>query len=448
MMETTVPMNKKALAKIHQKVEVLDQVIDWKITEIQAWIELSIKERQIRNLLKQYKQFWEEWLIHGLIWRQSNHHTDDKTKATIIDVIKQDDFKGCKPIFIDEKLEEYYWIHVSKETVRHIMIDEKVREKWTKKHHIYRMKRPRKDSYGEMSQFDWSYHPWFEDRWGEWCLLLDIDDATWDIMHAKLCENEWYNCVVEFWKERIKIHGIPRSIYLDKFSTYKVNHGKAVNTKDVRTNFDRAMKKLWCNLISANSPEAKWRVEKCNCTLQDRLVHELRIAKISTVNEANEFIKNIFIPRYNKQFGVEAKSKWNIHIIPNKEQLENLDWIFARESLRSLWNDYVIQYHNKFYQIEESKEYTVYPRKSLLIAETIDEKLRIHAWKTSEDKPIIFKEIDYNTNKRNRAIYWSQKHKIEKERLRQVVIERKTIKHQQAKARQNHYKAQRLISKL
>jgi len=448
MIDSTLPMTHKSFEKVHKKVEILDQVIDWKITEVQAWIELWVTDRWIRKLLKKYKNKWEEWLIHWSLWKSSHNHIKASDRKIIVDVIKQDDFKHCKPKFITEKLGDDYWIWVSKETVRNVMIEEKIRIKGTKKHHIYRTKRPRKDSYWEMSQFDWSYHKWFEERWEEACLLLDVDDATSDIMHAKLWDNEWYKCVVEFRKEYICIHGIPRSIYLDKFSTYKVNHWKAVNTKDVRTNFDRSMKKLWCNLISANSPEAKWRVEKCNHTLQDRLVWELRLAKISTIEEANVFIKNIFIPKFNKQFWVIAKSKWNLHIVPTKEQLKNLDRIFAKEELRSLWQDYVIQYKNKFYQTEQSKEYTIYPKKRLLVGETIYWELRIYAWKTSEEKLVVYHEIDYNTTKRNRAMYRNQKHKIEKERFKQAVIDRKATNHQLSKKRQIYYKAQRLIDNL
>lgn len=448
MTEIILPMTHRLFEKVHERIEILDQVIDWKITEIQAWIELWVGDRHIRRLIRKYQRYWEEWLVHWLVWKKSNHHIKDKEKSTIIDVIKQDDFKDCKPIFITKKLKKIYWVNVSKETVRAIMIDEKIWLKWTKKHHIYRMKRPRKDFYWEMDQFDGSYHLWFEDRWEESCLLLDIDDARWWINHAKLGDNEWYECVVNFWKESIEIHGIPRSIYLDKFSTYKVNHSKAVNTKELRTHFDRSMRKLGCKLISAHSAPAKWRVEKCNWTLQNRLVRELRLAKISTIPEANIFIRDVFIPDFNKEFAVEANKQGDSHIIPTKEQLENIDWIFAREQLRSLGQDYVIQYKNKFYQIEDSKEYTVYPKKQLLVAETIGGELNIHAWRTLEDKLVVFKEIDYITTKRNRAIYRSQKHKVEKERISQARILRKEEKYKTSKERQIRWKAQRLIEKL
>jgi len=441
-------MSPEAFTKVHKRVEILDQVIEGRITEVQAGFELWIWERQIRKLLKKYRQFWEEGLVHGLVWKQSNNHISDQKKATVVDVIKQEDYKDCKPTFITEKLGDIYHVIISKETVRTIMIAERIWENGTKKSHKHRSRRPRKDFYGEMSQFDGSYHLRLEDRGEESCLLLDIDDATWKIRYAKLCDNEWYECVVDFWREDILINGVPRSIYLDKFSTYKVNNKKAVSTKEVRTCFDNAMIKLWCHLISANSPEAKWRVEKCNSTLQDRLVWELRLAKISTIEAANIFIRDVFIPRFNEQFGNPANKDWDVSIWLTQEQKDNLDRIFARESLRSLSNDYIIQYKKRCFQIESSKEYTVYPKKRLLVANTIDGKLHIHAWKSTEEKLVVFKEISYNEVNRNRRIYRSQKRKIEKERLLQLTNQRKEEKHKLSKERQIHHKAQRLIDKL
>jgi len=363
-------------------------------------------------------------------------------------VVKLDDFHDCKPKFITEKLASEYWLKVSKETVRWIMTEEGVWEPWTKKHHIHRNKRPRKERYGEMSQFDGCYHKRFEERWEERCLLLDIDDATGKMRYAKLWENEWYECVSTFWMEDVLINWVPRSIYLDKFSTYKVNHPKASNTKEVRTHFDKSMRKLWCKLISAHSPEAKWRVEKCNATLQDRLVRELRLAKISTVKEANEFIKSEFIPKYNKQFGVSAQKKWNMNRKITEDEKNNLKRIFARESLRSLGNDYIIQYKNNFYQIRDSQDYTVYPKKQLLVAENLNWEIKIHAWKTAEDKLVNYKKISTYEVKANRAKYRWERKKIEKERAKQARELRKQQKFQESKKRQNSYKAQRLIDKL
>ena len=396
--------------------------------------------------MKCYKEEWEEWLIHGLRWKKGNHQLKESAKKVIVDVVNLDDFRGCKPIFITEKLDEEYWVHVSKETVRHIMTEEKLRNPWTKKHHIHRIRRPRKATYWEMSQFDGSYHFRLEDRWEERCLLLDIDDATGKI-YAKLAENEGLECVVNFRIRDMLENGVPHSIYLDKFATYKVNHPRATDTKKLRTHFDKGMRRLGSRLISAHSPEAKWRVEKCNSTLQDRLVWELRLAKISTVAAANKFIKEKYISKFNKQFWVKPEKKGNMRRKLTEEEIKNLKWIFAKESLRSLGRDYVIQYQNNFYQIADSKDYTVYPKKQLLVAETLSGEIRIHSWKNYEDKLVDYKQLNTWEVKSNRAKYRWKKNKIEKERAKQARELRKQSKHQESKKKQNRHKAQRLINK-
>jgi hypothetical protein len=137
-----------------------------------------------------------------------------------------------------------------------------------------------------------------------------------------------------------------------------------------------------------------------------------------------------------------------VHIRISKEQLENLDWIFAKEELRSLWNDYIIQFKKNFYQTETLKEYSIYPKKQLLVSQTIDGKIHIHAWRTTEEKLVKYRLLDYTTVKRNRAKYYGETHKIEKERVRQQIIQRKEERHKLSKQRQIHYKVQRLIEKI
>ena len=134
------------------------------------------------------------------------------------------------------------------------------------KWHIWRA---RKDNYGEMQQFDGSYHIWFGDE--ESCLLLSVDDATGKITHAKFDYNEGVVAVFKFWLEYFAKNGLPLSIYLDKFSTYKVNHKNATDNKNMITQFQRASNQTGFKLIFANSPQAKGRVEIMNKTLQDRL---------------------------------------------------------------------------------------------------------------------------------------------------------------------------------
>jgi len=442
-------MTKKSLKfTTQEKARILNKVLSKQIKQKEAWEILWVSDRQVRNLLKLYQEYWENWLEHWLKWKTSNHRLKKEDENIIKDVIKEDRLQGCKPIFVTEKLNECYWVEVSKETVRKIMIENHVRYKKSKKKYEYRIRRPRRNYYGEMIQFDWSYHKRISEQEEDFCLLVAIDDATWKLIKMKLWDNEWYEAVSEFRMEYLQEYGVPKSIYLDKFSTYKVNYPKASETKDVRTNFDRSMNKLGCQLISANSPQAKWRVERVNQTLQDRLIHELIFNGIHTLEEANIYIETAFIPQYNEKFWVTPNCEWNLHRKLNLEEKNNLEWIFAKESLRSLGYDYIIQYKNHFYQTKTSPEYTIYPKKKLLVAENNRWDIRIYAWSNSQEKLVFYEELSYNAVKSSRAKYFWERHRIEREKVKLAIKQRKEQRFKESKEKQRHYKVQRLIDKL
>ena len=172
-----------------------------------------------------------------------------------------------------------------------------------------------------MQQFDGSYHVWFGDE--ESCLLLSVDDATGKITYAKFDINESVKAVFKFWLEYFSKNGLPLSIYLDKFSTYKINHKNAVDNKDMITQFERAMNQVGVKPITAHSPEAKGRVERMNGTLQDRLVKELKLAGITTRGKANEFLKE-YIPKFNAKFAVAPNRRKNLHKKINRQVKEKL----------------------------------------------------------------------------------------------------------------------------
>jgi len=138
-----------------------------------------------------------------------------------------------------------------------------------------------------MLQYDGSYEYWFEDRNKKYCLLASIDDSTSKVW-AKFDEHEGVKPTFSFWREYIEENGKPYSIYVDKFSTYSMNHKIAKENPDTLTQFERAMKELNIAVIHAHSPQAKGRVENLFKTLQDRLIKELRLQNISTIDKANE----------------------------------------------------------------------------------------------------------------------------------------------------------------
>ena len=217
--------------------------------------------------------------------------------------------------------------------------------------------RPRKDSFWEMIQYDWSYHLWFEWRkWTEYqCLLVAIDDANWKVT-AKFAKNEWLVETFKFWKEYLGINWKPNSIYLDKFATYKVNYPNATDDKQLPTQFWRVCKELDIKLIFANTPQAKGRVERMNKTLQDRLVKALRLEDINDIHSANIFLKDVFLPEFNDQFMVEAKVDSNLHLKLRDDEIVKIDQTFSEFKQRKIANDFTVKFNNKFYQLYRQKE--------------------------------------------------------------------------------------------
>jgi len=437
MNKTTIAMSDREL----ERIPILERLKNGEITQNYAWGLLWLWRKQVGRILKKYKEKWVEWLVHWLRWEDSNNKKVDDPR--IIDIIRNPDFHDCKPIFVTKKIKDYYGIKASKETIRHMMVEQWIWHIKERNIQKYRALRPRRDSYWEMLQFDGSYHLWFEDRNDEWCLLVAQDDATWNINWAKFVENESYENVVNFWIEYMERHGIPKEIYLDKFSTYKVNHKKATYEKELKTQFDTAMKQLWCHLIFANSPQAKWRVEKCNYTLQDWLVKEMRLLKISTPEDGNKYLQETFIQWFNTTYSVPAKTNYDLHKPLNNEQKNNFERIFARKYERSLWRDYILQYKNQYFQVEEpkNKEYVVYPKKKLLFEETIAGEIRIFSWKCL----VNYHKLDKDIVERNRAKYRFNKHQAQRKIEKARFEERKKEKHKTSKQKQQQYKAQKLF---
>jgi len=203
-----------------------------------------------------------------------------------------------------------------------------------------------------------------------------VDDATGKITHGEFGYNEGVVAVFNFWLDYFKINGLPLSVYLDKFSTYKINHPKAVDNKELMTQFQRAMSQVDVKLITAHSPEAKGRIERMFETLQDRLVKELRLAKVTTMEEANKFLKN-YIPKFNAKFAVVPNRKNNLHKKPTNELTKRLSQIFSVQDRRIINNDYTIMFKNRFYQLDEIQPVTVYKKDAVTMEEHLDGSLKI-----------------------------------------------------------------------
>lgn len=217
-----------------------------------------------------------------------------------------------------------------------------------------------------------SYEYWFEERGQKCCLLAAIDDARGEITHAKFDEHEGVESTFNFWQEYFEKRGKPHEIYVDKFSTYSMNHKLAKENPDTLTQFQRAMGQLNVGVINAHSSQAKGRVERLFKTLQDRLIKELRLNNISTIKKANEFLEKTFIPKFNAKFGVISRSDANLHKKITKQEKDQFPSIFSKHCERTIRNDYTLSYKNIWYQLEETQSVAMLKKETVIVEERFD----------------------------------------------------------------------------
>jgi len=393
MAKELICMTKKELSNY----DIINNLINRKINGTDASKQIGVSVRHVKRLKKKVINDGAEGLIHQGRGQSGNRRLDDKIIVKAKKFLKEK-YYDFGPTLACEKLEENHNIKTNKETVRQLMINLelwKVKSKKKNKHwHVWRARR---DNYGEMQQFDGSYHPWLEDKAEEMCLLLSVDDATGKITYAKFDYNEGVEAVFKFWLEYIDKNGFPLSVYLDKFSTYKVNHKNAVDNKELITQFQRATRQVGIELITAHSPQAKGRVERMFETLQDRLVKEMRLANINIIEQANEFLIE-YIPKFNAKFAVSPNRRKDLHKKVTKQTKDQLPQIFSIQKQRKVNNDYTIRFENDYLQLEQEQPTTVYKKDTIIMEKHLDGSTKINLnnkylnYKVLPDRPK--KEID------------------------------------------------------
>lgn len=354
------------------RASVLDQVVARMLTQVGASIKLGVTDRHLRRMLGRYKRCGPSALIHGLRGRQSNRKTPQEKLDEAIQLIK-DKYWDFGPTFAAEKLMEIHNIVMDHDVLRKEMAKVGLHE-IKKRKQKHRKWRERKEYFGEMVQFDGSHHAWFELRGKICCLLASKDDAT-NTIYAHFTEHEDIKGVFTFWMEYIEKFGKPKSIYLDNGSVYKVNRKTVFDDPEVLTQFERVCEELGIEVIHAKSPQAKGRIENGFGTLQDRLVKELRLRYIGNITDANKYLKEEFLPKYNEKFKIEAKKSGDLHTPLNSQ--ENLDQIFTVRSERLVNNDFTVRFKSKWFQLDKVQPKTVLQKSKVTIEEYLNGELKI-----------------------------------------------------------------------
>jgi transposase len=335
-----------------RKLKVLHAVLDKRFTQKAAAAKLDLSERQVRRLVKSVREFGDESIVHRGRGRPSNRRLPDRIKAGVLNLY-QKRYPDFSPTLASEKLLELDGISVSRESLRQWLMAAGIWRK-RRKHRGHRRWRRRKECFGEMVQMDGSHHAWLEDRGPKLVLMGYIDDATNNV-YCRFYDYEGTLPAMDSFKRYIRKYGLPLSVYLDKHSTYRSNRQLTVEEELAgvsrpMSQFERALDELGVNVIHAHSPQAKGRIERLFGTLQDRLVKEMRLLSVDTVEEANASLRE-YLRTYNRKFRVVPSNKTDVHVKPGRGF--NLDRSLCIRTKRTVKNDNTIAHEGKLYQIRE-----------------------------------------------------------------------------------------------
>ena len=353
-----------------ERIAIMDNLIAKRIKQKHAAKQLGISVRQVRRLLKRYKGEGVAGLTHQGRGRVGNKAMPIGKKDQIIRLIKAK-YPDFGPTLAAEKLFELDGISVSEEKVRLLMIEEGLWKAKQRKQVVIHTYRGRRSCVGELVQLDGSPHRWFEERSDPCTLLAYIDDATSRIMDGEFADYEGTFTLYSATEHYLKTYGRPLSLYVDKHSTFTINRQATIEEglKDQKplTQFGRVMEDLKIELILANSPQAKGRIERLFETLQDRLVKDMRLEGISTKDEGTRYFREVYIPRHNAKFAAPPKDPTNAHnvLLPTVD----LARILTVQTKRIVSKVLVVQYKNTRYQLDTQGAYTYLLQKQNIVVE-------------------------------------------------------------------------------
>lgn len=337
-----VMMSEKEL----NRVEVLAQIDDGRLTVANGANLLDLTVRQVYRLLKRYRLDGAAAIRHKARGKPPNNQIHKAKRDYALSLIKES-YADFGPTLAAEMLEQHHGFKVSRETLRKWMQEDGI---WLsrKQRRTFHQPRLRRECFGELIQIDGSDHRWFEDRGDPCTLLVFIDDATSTLMELRFVKSESTFSYFEALESYLLKHGRPVAFYSDKHSVFRVPKPNEHLTG--MTQFGRALAELNIEIICANSSQAKGRVERANRTLQDRLVKELRIAGISNMEDGNLFLEG-FSARYNAKFAKPAAKPDNLHRTLNIEP-DRLVEVFCLRDKRYVSKDLTLKYDRKRIRLE------------------------------------------------------------------------------------------------
>jgi len=361
-----------------RRVEVLSRVKEGGLQLVNAAELVRVSYRQAKRLWKRYREEGPRGLVHRSAGRRSNRAKPEQFREKVLERVREkyggEEERRFGPTLAAEHLSADDGLEVKAETLRGWMLSEGL---WSRrrKRKPHRQRRERRKHFGELVQMDGSFHEWLEERGPTLCLMDLVDDATgttWSELHEQ--ETTW--AAADGLRAWVEKQGVPLALYTDWKNVYvrEPSEAERLRGEAPLTQFGRMCAKLGTRIIAANSPQAKGRVERNHGTQQDRLIKKLRLREIRTLEEANRYLRQHYLPDHNRRFRREPTEPEDYHRkTPPKREL---DAIFRLEEERTISNDWVVRYQGRFLQIERESRYAPAGGK-VIVSEGRDGGLRV-----------------------------------------------------------------------
>jgi transposase len=355
------------------RLKELHGVIRGQLGTSEAAQRLGLTARQVRRVVKRIREEGDRGVIHRLRGRRSNRRLSEKVRVQAVGMLTRTEYRDFGPTLAAEHLGRR-GLEVSRETVRKWMLESGLWRRKPQRIEAVHVWRQRRACFGELVLMDTSEHEWLEGRGPRLYLIAMIDDAT-SRLEARFVEHDSSEENLRTLKRWLLKHGRPLALYTDKNTIFQTPRKAELVEKlgaPEPTNFAAALEELGIEWIAAHSPQAKGRVERLFETLQDRLLKELRIAKVCSLDEANRFLDRFFLPLWQERFTVEPSRKQDAHRSLNRL---DLDSILCRRDWRQLAADYTVRLHGQAFAIPRNEVLPGLRKAKVLIERRLDGSL-------------------------------------------------------------------------
>ena len=357
-------------ARERKRLELLSRVKEGVLKLVKAADLVGLSYRQMKRVWKRYRDEGDAGLAHRGRGRLSNRRMEEGFRKRVLERYEKR-YPDFGPTLASEYLAKEE-LKIDPETLRRWLLEEGLWQK-KRKRQKHRQRRERRTHRGELIQMDGSHHDWFEGRRGWAVLMVMIDDATNRTL-ARVYESEDTRAAMDLFGRYARRYGLPQALYVDHDSIYECTREARID-EDLRgegpqTQFDRAMMTLAVDVIPANSPQAKGRVERRHGVFQDRWVKAMRLEGISTIEAANQHLDDVFLPDLNRRFTFTARERDDLHRpIPAGVQLKE---VLCFEEPRVVQNDWTVRWRHRYFQIHRQHETLHLAKRTIIVRERLD----------------------------------------------------------------------------